>query len=128
MQRSKPRPIRQEDREQTALVSWYRLQYPRGPLLVMIPNGVRLSKAQAGKAKGMGMTAGVPDLALLAASGGHHGLFIEMKARSPRTGKIGSLSADQRSVHAVLEKRGYKVVTPVGWQEAAEAIKAYLAS
>jgi len=93
----------------------------------MIPNGVRLSKAQAGKAKGMGMTAGVPDLVLLAASEDHHGLFIEMKARSPRSGKVGSLSANQRAAHEVLEKWGYKVVTPVGWQEAAEAIKAYLA-
>ena len=72
--------------EQAKVIAWaeraYRLHpelYPYLRRLHCSLNGVKLSKTQAGIAKGQGMLRGVPDLFLPVPRCGLHGLYIEMK-------------------------------------------------
>lgn len=72
--------------EQAKVVEWahhaYRTRSDLYPLLRRLHcslNGVKLSRTQAGIAKGQGMLKGVPDLFLPVPRGGYAGLYIEMK-------------------------------------------------
>lgn len=70
---------------QAALFTWARLpvvlaQHPALALLSCSLNGVKLTKAQAGKAKAAGMLKGEYDIKLPVARGPYIGLIIEMKA------------------------------------------------
>jgi hypothetical protein len=89
-------------------------------LLYAIPNGGERNVLVAAKLKAEGVRAGVPDLHMPVARGGHHSLYIEMK----KTG--GRLSDVQIRFIAALEAAGNKVVVAYGWKEAVEAIKQYL--
>lgn len=123
--RSKPARQSPEYLEQKALFEWIRnpatlRQYPALKLAHCSLNGVRLSKAQAGKAKAAGMLAGVFDVRVPAARGGYHGLELEMKA-----GNNGPTPA-QLEWGAGMEAEGYKVAFAWTWVEAKDAIEAYL--
>lgn len=118
-------PVPTEHDEQTALVRWATLNEwhePRLAMLFAVPNGGMRTKATAGKLRGEGVRAGVPDL-MLAEPGanGEHGLFIELKRL-----RGGSVSDAQRMMLAKLRKAGYVAVVCRGWVEAARAIAAYL--
>lgn len=87
-----------EFEEQAAIVKWARfweIKYPELKLLNASANGVRLTKAQAGKAKAAGMVAGWPDLNLPVARGGFNGLYIELKVgrRKPEAHQVAILKA-----------------------------------
>jgi hypothetical protein len=107
------------------LVQWARLpavrrQYPGIELLHSSLNGVKLSKAQAGKAKAAGMLSGVPDLLLPVRRGPHSGLAIEMKwGRNKPT-------AEQEWFLSRLREEGWKTDVCWTWEEAREAIVHYL--
>jgi hypothetical protein len=73
-----------EHAHQSALFAWGRLPsviaaYPGIDLLEGTMNGVKLTKAQAGKAKAAGMLKGSHDVRLPVARGPYRGLSIEMK-------------------------------------------------
>ena len=96
-----------EFEEQAAIVKWARLmavQYPELKLLNASANGVRLTKAQAGKAKAAGMVAGWPDLNLPVARGGFNGLYIELKVgrRKPEAHQVDILKALAAQGHCCL--------------------------
>lgn len=95
-----------ESRLQIACVRWFRYQYRRyARCLHAVPNGL-FSTVQAGRiAKMEGMLAGVPDLELMVARGGWHGLMIEMK-----NGKAGTQSEAQKEQQGLLEREGYRYV------------------
>lgn len=117
-------PEPNEDEEQMALFEWARLQCGRWPELALmhhIPNGGKRSKTEAARFKEMGVKAGVPDIFLPAAKGGHHGLYIELKRQ--RGGKV---SERQKEWAEALSKQGYRVIICHGWPAAAEAILEYL--
>jgi hypothetical protein len=83
----KPRRPRAEPefQMQAALFTWARIpsvlaQHPALALLEGSMNGVRLTAAQAGKAKAAGMLKGSHDIRLPVARGEHIGLSIELKA------------------------------------------------
>ena len=68
--------------EQEKVIAWARANernYPYLQLLHCSLNGVKMTKAQAGRAIAQGMLSGVPDLFLPVPKNGYHGLFIEMK-------------------------------------------------
>lgn len=70
---------------QAALFTWARMpvvlaKWPALYLLEGSMNGVKLTAAQAGKAKAAGMLKGAHDITLPVARGGYHGLSIELKA------------------------------------------------
>ena len=116
-----------ETQEQAALLQWWRgggrrsLGLPRHALFFAIPNGANKSPAMAAKFQREGLLAGIPDLCLAWAAGDRHGLFIEMKRR-----RGGRVSAAQTVAMAALEAAGYACAVCRGWNEAADAISAYV--
>lgn len=116
-----------EHAHQVALTTWARLpttikQYPGIDLLEASLNGVKLSKAQAGKAKAAGMLTGALDLNLPVARGGYFGLRIEMKW------KTGRMSDEQKWHARRLTEEGWLTVTCWDWLAARDAIIEYLTS
>lgn len=112
---------------QCALTTWARLpttikQYPGIDLLEASLNGVKLSKAQAGKAKAAGMLTGALDLNLPVARGGYFGLRIEMKYGR------NTMTEEQKWHSRRLTEEGWLCVTCWNWLAARDAIIEYLTS
>ena len=111
--------------EQSALFTWARntavlRQYPALKLLSCSLNGVKLTPAQAGKAKASGMLAGEHDVRLPVARGRWIGLSIEMKA-----GDNGP-TADQLTYGQDIEAEGWRVAYCWSWVEARDILIDYL--
>lgn len=68
---------------QCAIVEYVRWRYP-SVRLNALRAGYYLSRTARGKAKAAGYSAGFPDLMILCARGGFHGLFIELKTEIGR--------------------------------------------
>jgi hypothetical protein len=83
-------------------------------------NGVKLSKAQAGKAWAAGMLAGAWDINLPVPRGIYHGMRIEMKFGR------NTLTTDQKWYGRRLQELGWYVVACWSWDEAREQIIDYL--
>lgn len=121
----KPR-IDREFQEQAALFSWARNPavvrlYPDLALMSCSLNGVKLSKAQAGKAKAAGMLKGEHDVRLPVARGGYIGLSIEMKVNDNRP------TPEQIGYGNRLMAEGWCIRYCWSWTEAQDEILAYLA-
>jgi hypothetical protein len=113
-----------EDSEQIALISWAHHQVFKGgrlsDYLFHIPNGGSRNIIEATKLKRMGVKAGVPDLQLIVAKNGYHGLWIELKAEN------GRLQQSQKIMIERLESQDYKCVVCFGFDEAKAALLDYL--
>lgn len=114
-----------EFQHQCALFEWARLpaviaQYPGIDLLEGTMNGVKLTKAQAGKAKAAGMLKGVHDVRLPVARGVHRGLSIEMKYGRNQ------MTDEQRWYGVRLREEGWRVETCWDWLTARNLIIEYL--
>ena len=94
MSRKSPGP---EEQLQRTVVEWLRWQKP-DCVWFFVNNGARLSKAQAGKAIGMGVLPGVADLAFTLPGG--QSAFIELKAEGAY------LSAVQRDFSVKVQALG----------------------
>ena len=123
----RPRRAEPEFHMQAALFAWARLpavlaKYRGIDLLEGSMNGVKLSAAQAGKAKAAGMLKGAHDITLPVARGGFIGLSIELKA-----GK--NMPTDEQKDYANrLLDEGWKVLFIWDdWTLAKGEIEAYLA-
>lgn len=118
-----------EHAEQAALFRWadmQRTRYPALRLLLAVPNGGHRHKATAGRLKAEGVRAGVPDVLLLAPSGGYHGLAIELK-RAKAPGKpSGRASEAQLWWLGELQAVGYCTGLAYGWEQARALIEEYL--
>ncbi len=82
-------------------------------------NGVKLSKAQAGKALKQGMKKGVPDLFLPVKQGGFSGLYIEMKSTK------GRVSVEQSRYLKCAAENGYAISVCYSANEAIKRIEDY---
>jgi hypothetical protein len=116
-----------EHAHQCALITWSRLpttiaQYPGIDLLEASLNGVKLSKAQAGKAKAAGMLTGALDLNLPVARGGYFGLRIEMKYQRNK------MTPEQEWHARRLTEEGWLAITCWNWLAARDAIIEYLSA
>lgn len=89
---------------QVKCVQYFRLKYPK-ELIFAIPNGGQRDIRVAKKLKEEGVVAGVPDMQVVSARNGYHGLFLELK-----NGKKGRLSDKQSAMIDFLTKKGYKCV------------------
>lgn len=108
------RPLRKIRKEpefamQTALFTWARMacvqsQYPGLDLLEGSMNGVKLTAAQAGKAKAAGMLKGAHDITLPVARGSYIGLSIELKAGKNKP------SPEQIAYGNRLKREGWEVL------------------
>lgn len=114
-----------EHAHQSALFTWARLPavqaaFPGIDLLEASLNGVKLTKAQAGKAKAAGILKGALDLNLPVARGQYHGMRIELKY-----GK--NQPTDEQKWHADrLREEGWYVVVCWDWEDARREIVHYL--
>ena len=114
---------RTEHGEQSALVeacAWLENQRPELALLFAIPNGGERHPAVAARLKAEGVKPGVPDLFLPVARGGHHGLWIEMKAGRNRS------TANQLAWAERLRGQGYRVEVCYGAEAALAVLVEYL--
>ena len=100
--------------------SIYTHRWPELSLLYAIPNGGQRSKAQAGKLRGEGVQAAVPDLCLPVARSFYHSLYIELKAEGKYATK------EQRAYHERLREQGHAVFEIQGADLALDVILAYL--
>jgi hypothetical protein len=108
-----------EHQIQVAVVTWFRMQYPK-LILFAIPNGGMRNMGTAIKLKNEGVLAGVADLFLMSPNKTHHGLFIEMKAAK------GKLSDSQKYFLEQAKAIGYASCVCYSFNEAQAAINNYL--
>jgi hypothetical protein len=113
-----------EHQEQKMFFSWclsHADEYKGVNLIFAIPNGGNIDAIRGKNLKDEGLRAGVPDMFLPVAVGGHHGLFIEMKVR-----KGGKVSPKQKLWLKALQEQGFKAVVCEGFYQARkELIKYY---
>lgn len=121
---TRAKPIDREGLEQAALIREIALRYPEASrLLFHVPNGGHRHKLVAIKLKEQGVRAGVPDLVLPMARGGHFGLYIEFKAAPPNDAAV---SASQHGYIQALNAQGYLAVVCRGNFDAMEVLGAYM--
>ena len=111
-----------EAAEQEKVIAWARANernYPYLQLLHCSLNGVKMTKAQAGRAIAQGMLSGVPDLFLPVPKNGYHGLFIEMKYGSNK------VTENQEKFLQNAANVGYAVSVCYSAQEAIKRIEDY---
>lgn len=111
--------------EQSALFTWARLpavraKYPGIDLLEGSMNGVKLTKAQAGKAKAAGMLTGSHDIKLPVSRGPYIGLSIELKYGKNKP------TEQQLWYGGRLQQEGWRVEYAWSWTEARDVIVQYL--
>jgi hypothetical protein len=114
-----------EFNHQCALFDWarrpdVRRHLPDLDVMEASLNGVKLSKAQAGKAYAAGMLAGALDINLPVPRGVYHGMRIEMKYGKNK------MSESQEWYAGRLIELGWKVVCCWDWEHAREEIIDYL--
>lgn len=98
-----------------------RNRWPALGLMFHIPNEGERDIQSIMWFKRMGLKAGVPDLFLPFASHGHHGLFIELKARE------GGRVTDKQSLWLqALNEQGYLAVVCQGAEAAIKTLTWYL--
>ncbi len=114
-----------EHQNQVALFQWARnnatlRKYPELRLLEGSMNGVKLTRAQAVKAKLAGLLTGAHDIRLPVRKGNYIGLSIELKHGDNKP------SEKQIEYGEILEHYGHCVRYCWGWDAAREAIEEYL--
>lgn len=117
-----PAPLERVD--QKNLIRWARMErgaHPELRWLYHIENERKRTAAQAREAMEMGMNPGAPDLCLPVARGGFHALYIELKRE-----KGGRLSQNQKEWRQGMRDEGNCALVCYGFEEAREAILAYL--
>lgn len=116
-------PAPSEHSEQCAVIEWARIMAGRYPELCWLyhtPNGELRDPAVGALLRKMGVSPGVPDLALPVPRGQWHGMFIELKAAH------GRLSPAQEAWLAHLRAVGYLAVVCYSAQAAIDALTHYL--
>lgn len=108
-----------EHTEQVKLVQRVRAFYP-DTIIAAIPNGGDRTASERVRLHQEGVMAGMPDLCVLEACGGFHGLFIEMKTATGRQ------SNEQKALQLTLNANGYLCVVARSADEGFETIKRYL--
>lgn len=122
-------PVPTEAQEQEWVLQWAdaMIELNERPLLRMLyhtPNGGLRDKATAMAMKRAGEKAGIPDLFLPVARGGHHGLWIEMK----RSDRSNHATPDQEWWIEQLRQQSYRAVVCYGAAAAIAEIEDYLDS
>lgn len=113
-----------EGRIQAECFAWFWNTYPQyRKLLFHVPNENDRADSniiQGAIRKSLGVVSGVADLLLLVASGGYHGLCIEMKDEKGRQ------KPAQAEWQAIVEAQGYKYVICRSLEQFKIIIREYL--
>ena len=108
-----------EHTEQVKLVQRVRAFYP-DVIIAAVPNGGDRTASERVRLHQEGVLAGMPDLCVMEACGGFHGLFVEMKTAT------GQQSKEQKALQLQLNNRGYLCTVARSAAEGFEIIKGYL--
>lgn len=111
-----------EDDLEMSCIKWYDMQYPdKCFLLHHSPNEGRLVGGikEGARRKRMGVRAGFPDLVLMKARKGYHGLAIELKTPT------GTQTKTQKEYQKLLEEEGWLYVIVRSLEEFIKKIKDY---
>lgn len=115
------KPKQEEHRIQTAMVDWFRAQYPKMQHnLFAVPNGGRRDAVTGAMLKAEGVLAGVADLILLKSNRHYGALLIETKARK------GKQRDSQKEWESKITKDGYKYVIVRSLDDFMREVKSYL--
>lgn len=118
---SRKKPDDEEHRIQTAMVNWFRLQYPKmRHNLFAVPNGGRRDAVSGARLKAEGVLAGVADLILLKSNRFYGALLIETKTRT------GKQRESQKEWEAKITADGYKYVIVRSLDDFMKEVKSYL--
>jgi hypothetical protein len=116
---------------QKQVCAYLNVQYPKVMFLSDTIASVKLSKIQAVRNKEIQKSGfKCPDLIILEPKGKYHGLFIELKVKSPfkKDGSIlknEHLEGQQKTI-SDLQEKGYFAVFCTGFDEAKETIDFYM--
>lgn len=111
----------EEHRIQTAMVGWFRMQYPKMQHnLFAVPNGGRRDAITGTILKAEGVLAGVADLILLKSNRNYGALLIETKTRK------GKQRDTQKEWESKITKDGYKYVIVRSLDDFMREVKSYL--
>ena len=108
-----------EEKLQTNFVRYLSLKYPNARYCASL-GGIRTSIRQAIKAKANGYVKGMPDVQVMEAKGGYHGLFIELNYK-------GYPTKEQKQWLKDLSTRGYKAEVARGLDQACDILNDYMA-
>lgn len=115
-----------EDSLQKAVATYLLLQYPEhADMWCHPPNGMKTSKAQAGKHKAFGMRTGVPDILIFVPTQQYNGLAVELKVVYAN-GKRNVTSPAQKKWLKNLTLCGWKTIVCYNFSEAKNVIDSYL--
>lgn len=115
------KPKQEEHRIQTAMVDWFRAQYPKMQHnLFAVPNGGRRDAVTGAMLKAEGVLAGVADLILLKRNRHYGALLIETKTRK------GKQRDSQKEWESKITKDGYKYVIVRSLDDFMREVKSYL--
>ena len=111
--------------------TWLKLQYPDLIWVSDYAAGIRLSIGQAVKAKKMRSSKGLPDIMIFRVNKIYHGLFIELKTKTPYLKDGLTLQKNehlerQNEMHKRLMIEGYRADFAVGFEQAKQMIDMYL--
>ena len=112
--------VNSEHIEQVTFVNWFKLQYPRG-VIFAIPNGELRAISVAQRLRAEGVKSGVPDLCCIFPNSAI--VWVEMKKS-----KGGTVSKEQKEVHALFESMGQTVIIGKGWEDAKEKLQIHIKS
>lgn len=115
------KPKQEEHRIQTAMIGWFRMQYPKMQHnLFAVPNGGRRDAITGAILKAEGVLAGVADLILLKSNRNYGALLIETKTRK------GKQRDSQKEWESKITKDGYKYVIVRSLDDFMREVKSYL--
>lgn len=120
-----------EHQEQSNVISWAKTQinvYPALINLYAVPNASKCSFGAAKYRNAEGLKSGVPDLVLAVQNKDYGSLYIEMKRSDRKNEKDGGSSENQIKWRKNLNTFGMLSIVCYGFDEAREAILAYLAN
>ena len=109
-----------EQKQQEVLVTYLQLQYKNVRYCASLGGQYQPHQSQRAKAIRTGYVKGFPDLQILEARKGFHGLFIELKTKTGRT------NPHQKKWIDDLNERGYLAKCCKGIEAAMDVIDNYL--
>lgn len=123
--------MKKEESLQLSVCKYLKLQYPQVIFCCDFAAGIKLNIGQAVKASKMRSSRGLPDIMIFQPNKHNHGLFIELKTKSPYLKDGVTLRKDehleqQNEILNSLILRGYGACFAIGFDEAKDIIDTYL--
>lgn len=117
-----------EAQEQATFVAWLKRHPTLNKSIVLIGNEGKRSWRMGKSMQRKGLRKGASDLFIAYPTKKHAGLWIEMKAVNPQTGKYRKATTEQLQFLSEMKELGYDGYVANGCQHAIEIAERYLVS